>query len=297
MFGIGGSEVDYSISTNPAFAAGALGRLAVSVNIIEIVGAVSCALTDRLSVGIAPTITRTELVADRMWLLPAGSSSYAYDPTTRHLLGGGVQGGIFYTTDAGWQFGASLKSPQWMEPLHYRTTGAQNQVSDAVFRFSYPLTAAVGVAYAGFDRWLLACDLRYFNYAGATGFGTPAFTPSGTLNGLGWYDVCSLAAAVQRQVTDRLSWRLGYCYNDCPIGNGRVATLSAAMPLVTQHSLHTGASYVFGQQWIVSVAYAHCFENTVAGPILDSTSSPIAGTRVASRVSGDVFSMGVTKRF
>lgn len=298
VFGIGGSKVDYSVNgANPILQAGATGPLTASYNILEIVGAVSYALTDRIAIGVAPTLVRNELTAASLWISPSNAGSYVRELSTREFWGGGVQAGLYCTTDSGWHFGASLKSPQWMEPIRYRANTAQNQVVDAVFRCDEPLIAALGVCYSGFPNWLWACDVRYFNYASTVGFGAPTIAANGTLNGLGWRDVVSVALGVQRELSDRCSIRLGYCYNDNPIPSGLASAFSVATPLVTQHSVHAGTSYTFGDHWTLSVAYVHCFENSLVGPIVNPYAGALPGTQVLSRSWGDVVSAGVTKRF
>jgi long-subunit fatty acid transport protein len=69
-----------------------------------------------------------------------------------------------------------------------------------------------------------------------------------------------------------------------------------ASPLITQHTVHVGGSYMFADNWLLSVSYVHAFENEVSGP-LQVAGSPIAGTAVASKVSADTLTAGFSKRF
>jgi hypothetical protein len=48
--------------------------------------------------------------------------------------------------------------------------------------------------------------------------------------------------------------------------------------------------------FILSIAYTHCFENSVTGPLLGA-SGPIPGTSVTSTASANALSLGATKRF
>ena len=66
-----------------------------------------------------------------------------------------------------------------------------------------------------------------------------------------------------------------------------------ASPLIVQHALHMGASYLLADGFSLAIAYTHCFQNSVTGPLHDA-SGPIAGTSVTSVASADAISLGAT---
>ena len=66
----------------------------------------------------------------------------------------------------------TVKSPQWTEPFRFRTQDAFGQAEEITYHLDYPLIASVGVAYTGFEKWIFASDVRYFNYAGTAVFGS-----------------------------------------------------------------------------------------------------------------------------
>jgi long-chain fatty acid transport protein len=268
---------------------------------MQVVPAISYQLTPNLSAGIGLTATRAELTANRYIIgFPGKSGMFPKDLATREFWGGGFEAGVFYMTDYGWGLGVSYKSRQWMEPIEYSEPGA-----DVAFRFDYPSITSVGISYSGFEQWIIACDVRYFDYASTTGFASGGFDSSGKLNGLEWNNIFAVALGVQRQIGEQFSVRMGYSYNDNPITDPDVVLLNVAQPLITQHAIYTGASFTFADNWIVSVAYAHGFANTISGPITkpnltpltDNQGNPVANTRVASGVSLDMLSVGCTKRF
>ena len=80
------------------------------------------------------------------------------------------------------------------------------------------------------------------------GFGSGGFNPNNnfSLVGFDWRDVYSVALGVQRQVGERLFLRMGYCYNDNPI-TSEAAQFNVASPLITQHTIHMGGSYMFAE--------------------------------------------------
>lgn len=305
-FAVGGSRVNYPSSlTNPILMPQStgfgLGRLSAEVEIFQIAPTVSYAFTDRLSIGFAPTITVGKMVASPLFLGPKddadGVGGYTY-PTgvgTRYIWGGGFQVGLYYTTPSQWHFGASVKSPQWMEPFRYKSEDELGRPTTVTYHLDYPLITSMGVAYSGWDRWIVSCDMRYFNYASTCGFKDLPPGPLGNVNGLDWNNIVAVALGAQRQVTDNVYVRFGYSFNENPIDSD-AAQFNVASPLIIKHAVHTGLSYMFADNWMLNLAYVHCFENEVAGP-LHSALGPIPGTEVQSTASADAFSLGFTKRF
>jgi long-chain fatty acid transport protein len=300
LFGVGGSHVNYPASTtNPILLPqpAGLGRLSATVEVVQIDPTISYQLTDHLSVGFAPTITLANLIASPLLLGPKGADGeYAEGVGTRYTWGGGFQVGAYYKTDTCWSFGTSFKSTQWMEPFRFRTQDSSGLPQEVSFRLDYPMLISVGAAYTGFENWTIATDVRYFNYAGTAGFNSGGFAADGSLTGLGWKDVYSVALGVQRQIGERITVRMGYCYNDNPI-TSEAAQFNVASPLITQQSIHLGGSYMFADNWLVSVAYVHAFENSVTGPLQPAGLPPLPNTSVTSTVSADMLLAGFTKRF
>ena len=298
IYGIGGSRVNYtSSSTNPVLLPQplGLGRLSAEVEIYQIAPTASYQLTDKLSVGFAPTITMAKLVADPLFLGPLDGTRYMDGVGTRYAFGGGFQIGAYYKTDYNWNFGAALKSPQWMEDFRYYSTTAAGATRIVKYDLDYPMIFTAGASYTGFEKWTLAMDMRYFDYANTPGFGSNGFAADGSLSGLDWNSIMSLAFGAQRIINDRLSVRMGYSFNENPIDSG-AAMYNTASPLVIQHCLHSGLSYTFADNWITSLAYVHCFEGSASGEI-KTWHGTVAGSNVTSKTSADAVYMGVTKRF
>ena len=205
LFCVGGSSVNYPASlTNPILTPQppyglGLGQLSANVDVFQIVPTVSYELNERLSIGFAPTVTVAKLYASPLFLGPqndANGDSFGTWPSgvgTRYVWGGGFQVGMYYTTDVGWHFGAALKSPQWMEQFRYKSQDELGRPLDIGFQLNYPLIASVGASYSGFENWILACDLRYFDYANTLGFRNDGFSPEGALQGLAWNSIMSVA--------------------------------------------------------------------------------------------------------
>ena len=155
---------------------------------------------------------------------------------------------------------------------------------------------SVGTAYTGFDRWLLACDVRYFDYADAAGLAIRrASMPRArgrVLAGGAWHPSPFTGAGYQ--ATKRLFLRFGYEYNDNPIGSDE-AFFNIESPLIVQHIVWTGLTYNLTDQ-LSSLAYLHGL-NTASGPIQTPGVGPLPGTSVTSQVSADAFAAGLTVHY
>jgi long-chain fatty acid transport protein len=313
LIGIGGSSVNYSsspmltpssnviLTPQPPNGYG-LGRLCANVEVFQIVPTVAYELSEHLSIGFAPTVSMAKLYASPLFLGPRDNSNHDLYSTwspgvgTRYTWGGGFQVGMYYTTDNDWHYGLSVKSPQWMEPFRYKSENELGGPRDISFNLNYPTIVSLGASYSGFENWVLACDVRYFDYANTTGFRHVGFGPDFALNGLSWNSVTSVAFGAQRRMSERFYLRGGYCFNENPIDSA-AAQYNVASPLIIQHTLHMGASYMFAQNWMATLAYVHGFENSVSGPLHGPTGGNLAGTSVTSKVAADEISLGITKRF
>jgi long-chain fatty acid transport protein len=224
-----------------------------------------------------------------------GFNTYYPGTHSRMYWGFGVQAGIYYRTDNCWHFGASIKSPQWFETFEFNSSDELGQPHTPKFRFDYPLMASIGLGYTGLDRWTFACDFRFIDYHNTAGFSQTGFDESGAVRGLGWDSVFAVAAGAQYQWTDCVSLRLGYSYNTNPIDSGNTM-FNVASPLILQHTVYMGGSYNLTGNFLVSVAYAHAFENSVEGQIVTPLGA-IPTSSVQSKVSADTWMFGATVKF
>ena len=111
IFGVGGSHVNYPASVSRRNEQSdllpqptGLGNLSASVEIYQIDPTISCQLTDRLSIGFAPTLTLASLIASPLFLGPANADGYPEGIGTRYTWGGGFQAGLYYATEGDWRF-------------------------------------------------------------------------------------------------------------------------------------------------------------------------------------------------
>ncbi|MCE5303408.1 MAG: outer membrane protein transport protein [Planctomycetaceae bacterium] len=301
VFGIGGSAVNYSCDhSNPVLSPQplGLGQLSANVEVFQIVPTISYQLNEEWSIGFAPTVTMAKLYAAPLFLAPkSDDGTWPSGAGTRYTWGGGCQAGLYYKPElSNWSYGASIKSPQWMEPFRYKSEDSNNDPITVDYGLNYPLIASIGTAYTGFEKWVLACDVRYFDYANTPGFRHLGFTQEGAAQGLQWNSIMSVAVGIQRQMNERWIVRMGYCFNENPIDSDAVQA-NVASPLIIMHTASMGFSYMFEHDWLLSVTYTHCFENSVTGSLQTIKGVAIPGSSLTSTASADTLSAGVTKRF
>src|SRR5262249_46039302 len=195
----------------------------------------------------------------------------------------------------GWNFGGSVKSPQWFETFRFNSADELGRPRSLRFRFDYPMILSAGIAYTGFERLVIATDLRYLDFKNAAGLGTAAFDRAGAVTGLGWDSVFAVATGVQYQWTDSLSVRVGYSFSQNPIGDA-VSFFNIASSSITQHILYAGWSYNVTHAWKVSAAYVHAFKNSITGPFVTPFGA-LPQTSVTSELSVDSLVAGVSVQF
>ncbi|MBN1394905.1 MAG: outer membrane protein transport protein [Pirellulales bacterium] len=312
MFGIAGYTANYPADlSNPILvpqsnqpgAIGGFGHVFADVQFYQIVPTVSYQLTDKLSVGFSPTIMLARLSADPLsFAAPddgdgSGAARYPAGCATRYSWGGGFHVGLYYAANDRWQYGLSFKSTQWIEPFRYNTCTEAGLPRLEKVNVDYPMIISLGTAYTGFERWLLALDVRYFDYGNTAGFGDPAgYDAAGAVTGLGWNNIVSAHFGAQYRATERLLLRFGYEFNENPIDTD-VVFFNAASPLICQHIASTGLTFFPTERLSLSLAYLHGFENSATGPMNLPGIGAVAGTSVTSRVSADALAFGANMRY
>ena len=283
--GIGGASTMYPADPiNPIMSplAGVSGVRTSNVQILQVLPTVSYQLTKRLSLGITPTLD-----VGKLEIHPSAIANSAEPTGTRYLWGAGVNAGLFYQADNCFNYGFSIKSPQWIEKVMvYDSSGSHYLDLDL------PLTLSTGVSYTGFRNTVLAVDFRYFDWGNTPGFRDAGFDAAGNFVGLGWQNIFSVAMGVERKISDRLKLRMGYCFNENPI-KAENSVYNVASPLLMEHTISCGASWTFAREWDLAIAYTHAFQKDITGP-LDPANG--IGT-VTNSAAADIINASVIKRF
>lgn len=277
-------------NTNPILTAPAphgmgVGPIFAQYVMTQIVPTVSIQTTDRLSFGFSPIIDLANLSVDPGILATPNANGYPPLNNGTYQWGAGFQAGAFYKTDNYWQFGASFKSPQWFNEFQFNSrdqNGGQQSVKVPV---NAPMILSIGSAYAGYERVLLALDLRYLDYHNTQPFSSSGISSTGAVNGVGWNNIFALSTGAQYELTNAVSVRAGYSFNTNPISNSNTF-FNAATPLDITQGIYCGGSWSLTERFKVSLAYMHLFANTISGPWV-GVAGPIAGTSVTATSSAD----------
>ncbi len=160
--------------------------------------------------------------------------------------------------------------------------------------FDLPLIVSIGASYAGWENWLLAADVRYFDFANTDGFGDPAvFDRTGKLDGVGWRSVMAVAMGAERTVSDALAVRFGYLFNENPVSDYN-SFFNIPAATIYQHMLSTGAT-ISPSDWLsINLAYSYFPPLERTGPIFAPGVGAIPGTSVTNRLDVHQLSFGIT---
>lgn len=299
MNAIGGFITNYPADpANPIFAPPALGGFGHSysrLGVVQFAPTVSYQVTDSLSFGIAPTIDIADVqAAPFAFDTPNPPGIYPGGMGTRSFWGGGIQAGLYYNSPGALDLGFSIKSPQWFERAEINTSDALGGPRVVTTQFEYPMILSWGAAYSGVDNLTLAADVRYIDFDSTQLFGeSPKFTTGGALRGLGWRSVWMLALGAQYELSDRISVRAGYSYNENPIPD-QYASYNFLAPATYQHVISLGTSMQMSQSLICSLTWVHAFESDISGPFNTPLGAiPFSRVTVTNEINALVLGMSV----
>src|SRR5262249_4341526 len=274
IFSLAGFGVDFPGSTsNPLFTAPppaglGFGPVHSEFQALQIVPALTYRATNRVSVAAGPTLTLAPLrVEPGLFAAPddANGDGFATSPAATHartVVGGGFTVGVYYQAD-GWAVGASLKSPQWLDTFRFNARDERGRPRDLAFHVDGPTIVSVGGAYTGLEGWTFGLDVRYIDFANTSGLEDRGFTPDGAVRGLGWRSIFAVAVGAQYRVGDKLAVRAGYSWNQSPIPDG-VSFINTVAPTIVEHTVYAGLSWNVTEDFALSIAYLHAFENAIA---------------------------------
>jgi long-chain fatty acid transport protein len=237
------------------------------------------------SIGLQPNLTVASLQASpytRAAPDDANGDGIATYPGTNRAwaTGFGVQGGLYYHR-RNIHLGASLKSPQWFTPFHFKSEDELGHPRHFSGRIDSPMTLSIGAGYSGFSRLKFSTDVRYIDYEDS-GLGRSRFTESGSVKGPGWHNIWAFVQSAKIQVTKKCSLRLSYSYNQSPI-QGRYTSFNIASPALIQHQMSAALLYRLRPDMALAISYQHGFAGSSEGPIQRSSRTiPGSSVRITS---------------
>lgn len=306
VFAVAGYGLDYPGSlTNPVLSPPpptglGFGPIYSNYQALQIAPSLVYEMTENFSMSFSPLLDLGMVQLDpAVFAAPddANGDGFATYPSGTHSRtswGAGFSIGAYYELND-WSFGACYKSPQWFQTYEFNTVNELGIPGVANFHLDLPAIISWGVAYHGFEDWLLAADFRYLDFARANGMGDRGFNPDGSLRGVGLNRIFALSLATQYQLTNSLSTRLGYSWSQNPV-TAVQASANVASPLVVQHMLSAGATYAITPAFSLTLAYTHAFENSISGP-LTLPVGPVPGTVISSSAAADMLTLGAVVEF
>jgi long-chain fatty acid transport protein len=251
----------------------------------------SLLLSEKLSVAFAPVITTGTAQFNPAFFAPGpkdqfGIPTFPVATNSRSFWGGGFELGTMYEVNESWNLGFSYKSPVWQEKWMFNSYNPDYSARRIGVQADMPAIYSLGAAYKGIDRLVVDVDLRYFDYASA-----PLWGDQPVNGGLGWKSIMAVAAGGQYQLSDRLTLRGGYLFNQNPIHEiNTVFNIQA--PGFIQHTLSLGASLRINDNILATVGWVHGFRNAIQGPI-----GQIPGTSARMDAQTDSILAGLTIQY
>lgn len=296
LFAIGGAQINYpGDNSNPILSDDrGVGRTSSKVEAFQMSPSVSMKLTDRLSIGVSPTIMIGRLIAEPLFFGPADSKGHwAKGAGTRYIWGAGYQIGLYYQGANHFNYGIAYKSEQFSEKFPYNVN-LDGENYETLFKLRFPQIITMGVSYDGFEDTIIGVDVRWFDYKNTVGFESSGLNQNGSIKGLGWDSIWAVSVGAQRKISDRFTVRCGYSFNQNPISDD-VVVWNIPCPLVMQHSIHMGATVPLFDDWKMSIAYAHVFKNDVKGQNPRWVADP--NNYIRSIASADALNFGINREF
>ncbi len=310
VLSVGGFRTNFPASqTNPVFlpqsntpgVPGGLGQVHTEAAFLQIVPTAALQVTDQISIGISPTVTIGDITADPfVFDAPddADGSGVPRFPSavgSRTQWGGGFHAGIYYEGEQGLNLGFSFKSTQWLEPFTFNSTDELGQPRRISSNLDLPMVLSWGIGWTGWDRWVIATDIRYHDYANTDGFRGAGFNPDLSVDGLGWESVVSVATGIQFEASEDLKLRIGYTYNENPIPDQQ-SFFNVGTPLTYEHEIHAGASVRVNDSAWIHFAYTYYFESSISGQIV-SPLGAVPGSNVTNTTDAHIADVGLTIKY
>jgi long-chain fatty acid transport protein len=284
---LGGGGINFPGDTNNPLLSGVgplgnvQGPISANLALLQLAPTAAYKVTDRLVVGVGPTVTIAVTSFDPAYFAPPddangdGIGTFPAATHSRPFWGGGFRAGLVYAVTDRLDVGFGYTSPQWLETWKYYARNELGLPRTLTLDASIPAIYSWGVGYRATDKLLLSTDLRYVDYTNSDLYGTPLRE-----GGLGWTSVFVAAVGARYQATERAALSMGYVYNDNPIPS--VGTLfNVQSPLITQHMITVGSSVNVTDAITASLGYAYGFNNSITGPVREATG---AGVRLESDV-------------
>lgn len=273
MVAVGGGGVNFPGDVNNPllaptgpFGQFVLGPTFASMQLLQLNPSIAYQVTDRLVIGVGPTIDIAIASFDPAYFappnrIPGQPNTFLSATNARPFWGGGFRAGLVYSLTDTLDIGFGYTSEQWFETWRFNSRDFLGNPQTLGLDVSLPAIYSWGLAWRGIDRLTLGVDMRYFDYANSQMFGdAPAD------GGLGWDSAFVVALGANYQLTDRVAVRAGYQYNTNPLKDAR-ALFNIQAPAIIQNVISVGTTMNLTEAMSMSVGYAYGFQNEISGAL------------------------------
>jgi long-chain fatty acid transport protein len=242
VFGVAGMGVDYATNLYS-------GRTYTSYLQARFTPGFSYKVHPMLSLG----ATANVMVAQMKYDVASGAGQALHDTATSLGIGGTfgakftpvkmVTLGIAYETKSSFQdFSFTVPSrPNPFDPSQTIPGGIDK------LHFDQPQSFTVGASVSPIDRWLIAFDAQWINWAQTMGNGLPRYSTDPNATGaipfdMNWHNQWVFKVGTQVVAAPGLTVRAGYNYGKMPLDPSR-AFENLAFPAVVEHHITAGLGY------------------------------------------------------
>lgn len=307
-FGISGFGVTFPESNsnpiNMPQSLGGFGRIESDYQLMQVGITYSYKISDKVSIGIAPTFNYAALeLAPNPLASPSSEKGYPVSDKAS-AFGAGGQVGIYYNSGEGLKLGASYKTQQYFTDFTFNNKNLDGSTApDVKFQMNYPAIFSAGI---GFSKGLidLAFDYRYVTYENTEGFEAKGWTNTASVKGFGWNNISVVSAGLQYKGIKKLPLRAGYTFSSNPISS-ELAFFSTPATAIIKNAFQLGFGYEFSNKVTINAVYHHGSSGgSTSGPLLSpmmiSGSNPygaVPGSLVSYKMTTDMLMFGINYNF
>ncbi len=279
---VGGFGVDYDGSPSPFNSDGSFnpdvnpiltpqqaqggfgfGAIKSEFALLQVNPTVAYRVSDRVSIGFAPTINYAMLEVSPFPAAPPDQTFLFPDGPRTGAVGFGFQAGVHAEGVNGLSAGLSIKSPQWFQDFEF-TSETLRAGTEFAFNLDYPMIVSGGVAYSGVEDLLFAADVRYIDFSNTDGFKDSGYGSNFAVQGFGWESIIVAALGLQYQVADGYHLRAGYSFNENPLPDD-VAFFNSPANALIQHRVAGGFGARVTDKINLNLAVQYGIENSGEG--------------------------------
>jgi long-chain fatty acid transport protein len=282
LLSIGGGGVNFPgdannpiLSPTGPFGQFVIGPIFSSMQLLQLVPSISYEVTDKLVVGLGPTVDITIPSFEPAFFAPPNSiggspNTFTAATNARPYWGGGFRVGLVYSLTETIDLGFGYTSPQWLETWEFNARDNLGNAQRLSIDATLPAIYSWGAAWRGIDRLTVGTDMRYFDYENSDLFGDPI-----SERGLGWKNAFVVALGGNYQLFERIAVRAGYQYNTNPLEDTRTL-FNIQSPAIIQNTITLGTTVSLTDSMALSVGYAYGFENSISGSVAQIPSARVS---------------------